>query len=86
MTLQRLSFAERVPDAVLSYEVGEHKPHAAMFETMERQFCNGGVPLLYADDLEINVRAARERGWTAHLFESSEALLAEFEQCLGTLR
>ncbi len=86
MTIERLSFAHLVEDAVLSYEVGRHKPHVTMFEAMERRFCGGGVPLLYADDLEANVQAARARGWRAYRFGNVEELMAELNDSLEALR
>lgn len=64
----KLSFLAHVSGAVVSYEIGERKPAAAMFEAMEQRFCDGGVPLLYVDDDMSNVTAARERGWNSYCF------------------
>ena len=68
MSCDLLSFTHLMAGAVLSYEVGRHKPHEAMYAAMEPQFCDGGVPLLYADDLLQNIAAAKERGWAAYQF------------------
>lgn len=62
------SFWELSSGAVLSYEVGRHKPDAAMYEAFEERF---GVPLLYLDDLQENVDAASARGWNSRLFRES---------------
>ena len=60
--------------AVLSYEVGQHKPHEDMFITMEREFCEGGVPLLYVDDLLPNIEAGANRGWATYHFGNADEL------------
>jgi len=65
---RRLSFAEAVKNAIVSYKVGACKPDARMYEAMEQQFCGGGVPCLYLDDKPENINAARQRGWQAHVF------------------
>ena len=77
---QILSFMPLIRGQVVSFEVGAMKPEAAMYEAMEREFCDGGVPALYLDDREPNVEAALMRGWNARLFvdvaDSREALRA----------
>jgi FMN phosphatase YigB (HAD superfamily) len=77
--LPRLSFADVMHGAVVSYEVGALKPDGRMFAAMETQFCGGGVPVLYIDDREGNVAAARERGWTAYQFGT-------FQEAMDVLR
>ncbi len=78
--LQRITFGHHVDGAILSYEVGELKPHAAMYEAMELQYCNGRPPLLYADDREQNIAAALERGWQAYQFGDVKTLRMRFEE------
>lgn len=75
-----LSFAPRVPDAVVSFEVGALKPHASMYLAMEQRFCHGGLPILYADDKLENVLAARARGWNAYHFGTATGLMAELDK------
>jgi len=58
--------------AILSYEVGDCKPSAAMYEAFERRF---GVPCLYVDDLQENIDGALARGWPATLFTTPGRLL-----------
>jgi FMN phosphatase YigB (HAD superfamily) len=60
-----LSFSKRVAGCVYSYEVGARKPSPAMYEAVEQQFCDGGVPLLFADDKTGNTDTAKARGWGA---------------------
>lgn len=73
-----LSFSNRMQGAVLSYEVGDAKPNPPMYETMEREYCVGGVPALYADDRSENIAAARQRGWRSYQFGNIEGLRQEF--------
>jgi FMN phosphatase YigB (HAD superfamily) len=84
---RRLSFIDQAAGAVLSYEVGAQKPAAAMYVAVERQFCGGRPPLLYADDRADNVAAARARGWPAHRFRTDAAfrtrLRAQLRQDAG---
>jgi putative hydrolase of the HAD superfamily len=80
--LPRLSFAEEMHGAVVSYEVGALKPGTAMYVAMEERFCGGGVPLLYVDDRENNVLAARERGWAAYQFGNFTEATARLRQRL----
>jgi FMN phosphatase YigB (HAD superfamily) len=72
----RLSFAARVTGAVLSYAVGAHKPAPAMYAAVERRYCGGQPPLLYADDRPENIAAAKARGWPAQEFRTAAAFRA----------
>ncbi len=71
---QRLSFTDVIDGAVLSCQVGALKPEPPMYEAMEQQFGGGRAPLLFADDKEPNVAAARKRGWAAHVFRGTVGL------------
>ncbi|MCU4652358.1 HAD family phosphatase [Roseibacterium sp. SDUM158016] len=60
----------------VSGHMGVIKPDPRIYEMVEEE-C--GVPpgrLLFADDREKNVDAARARGWQAHLFEAPEGWAA----------
>ncbi|HEU5068967.1 MAG TPA: HAD family phosphatase [Verrucomicrobiae bacterium] len=50
---------------VLSYEHGAMKPHAPLYEVVERMTGRRGAELLYIDDRLENVEAGRARGWNA---------------------
>lgn len=79
--LDALSFSNLIDSAVTSYEVGALKPSSAMYEAFERH-CLGRVPVLYLDDRDCNVQAARQRGWNAHKFTTVESAWGAFKQIL----
>jgi FMN phosphatase YigB (HAD superfamily) len=83
--LAALSFRDQLAGTVLSYEVGARKPAAAMYETLETTFCNGGVPLLFADDKKGNTNAAQARGWNTFTMvnQDVEGLRAALREQLG---
>jgi FMN phosphatase YigB (HAD superfamily) len=70
-----LSFWSSFDAVVYSYEVGELKPGPKMYQAVEQRFCEGGIPLLYADDKQVNIEAARSRGWAAYHFGNAPELL-----------
>jgi putative hydrolase of the HAD superfamily len=54
-----------------SFEMGLVKPDATIYEAAESEFAAAsgvtrGERVVFFDDLEDNVRAARDRGWEAH--------------------
>ena len=55
---------------VYSFEVGSWKPSEAMFTAFEERY---GVPLLYLDDRQDLIEAARRRGWRSSVQFSSAA-------------
>ena len=75
--------AELFPDGALldpmifSSEIGAVKPSEAAFAAAEARLGFGGDRVLFIDDGEANVQAARRRGWDAILFTGNAALLAE---------
>ncbi len=62
------SLGGRFDEIVLSYEEGVMKPHARIYELA--QLKAGVLPeqILFFDDREENVLAAKEAGWDAQLF------------------
>lgn len=46
-----------------SHLLGASKPDAAIYEAFERHLEMRGAEILFFDDLEPNIAAARERGW-----------------------
>ena len=54
-----LSFAHLISGAIFSFDVGEQKPHKAMYEKFEQKF---GKPTLYLDDKMENLKAAVKFG------------------------
>jgi len=54
----------------MSHELGAAKPMDAAFAAVEREVDG---PLLFLDDNEVNVHAARARGWDAERVDGPEA-------------
>ncbi len=59
---------------ILSYEVGSMKPAPEIYQAAEQAADCPAEGIFFTDDRPENVAAARQRGWTAHLFESTEKL------------
>lgn len=74
MAKARYEFLEYFDGALVSGEVGIAKPDGAFFELLIESF--GLVPerTLYVEDNIANLRAAADKGFVAHQFESSAAL------------
>ena len=54
------------------------KPDPAIYEAVEKDCCLAPHSLLFADDRDENIEAARARGWQTHLFETP----AGWAECL----
>ena len=57
------------------------KPDLAYFRHIEDELGLSGKDLILIDDMEENVRAAREHGWDAHQFKRDQ--YGELEKALG---
>lgn len=69
---------------ILSYEHGAMKPHAKLYEVVERETgCKHGE-ILYLDDRAENVAAGAERGWRVILQETPAKTEAAL-QAIGLL-
>ncbi len=62
------SLGGRFDVVVLSYEEGVMKPHAKIYELAELKAAVLPEQILFFDDREENVQAAKDAGWDAHLF------------------
>jgi FMN phosphatase YigB (HAD superfamily) len=69
---------------ILSYQHGEMKPAARIYEVVERESGSRGAEILYLDDRPENVAAGAARGWQVILHESHEKSRAAVEK-LGLL-
>jgi len=70
---------EHVFDAIhYSADIGHQKPALEFFAAVEDRTGFDGAHLLFFDDQEPNVLAARQRGWNAHLWTG----LATLEEAL----
>lgn len=65
-------FLEEFDRRFLSGEMGVTKPDPRIYERVEEGCGLPSESLLFADDREENVEAARIRGWRTHLFHSPE--------------
>ncbi|HXR96311.1 MAG TPA: HAD family phosphatase [Terriglobales bacterium] len=57
---------------VLSFEAGSRKPDAQIFAAVEQAAECPPEEIIYFDDIEEFVLAARGRGWQAEIFDGSE--------------
>ncbi|WP_380174831.1 HAD-IA family hydrolase [Kineococcus sp. DHX-1] len=69
---------------VFSCDLRAAKPEPAAYAAVEAAFGVPGTDVVFLDDRPVNVEAARERGWRAHLWTGAddawEALRAEVER------
>lgn len=69
-------FLARFDQAVLSGHVGVTKPDPEIYRIVEARSGIDPDAILFTDDREENVAAARARGWKTHLFEGPEGWAA----------
>jgi HAD superfamily hydrolase (TIGR01509 family) len=53
-----------------SHLIGVMKPHEGIYEHVERTTALPPASMLFFDDLEPNVVAARRRGWQSHQIQA----------------
>jgi putative hydrolase of the HAD superfamily len=63
-----------------SYAMGCQKPEPDFYLRVEMDLGVGGESILFWDDSERNVEAARERGWWAELYLDFERFLEKLEE------
>ena len=56
-------FWNNFSDHVLSYKVGALKPQSKIYEVLEEISGLQGAKIAYIDDLPLNCKAGRDRGW-----------------------
>jgi len=59
---------------VLSWEVGSSKPQKRIFEVLIETLALNPAEILLVDDVEANIRAARELGLRGHVFTNAQTL------------
>jgi 2-haloacid dehalogenase len=67
-------------DIVVSGDEKLSKPGAEIYVLAERRFGHPPGAMLFIDDSEPNVVAARELGWQAHHFTSAPVLAEDLRQ------
>lgn len=76
-------FEEITDDLVYSHEVGLMKPDPRVFTLTARRLDVRPEEVLFLDDVDVNVAAARVAGWQAVLHTSTTDSIAAMEQILS---
>jgi len=69
--------------AISSADVGLTKPDPAIYRHAETRLAARGEALVFVDDVEGNVEAARALGWRGVWFRSTEQAIGEIAALLG---
>lgn len=77
-------FLEEFDARFISGHMGVMKPEAEIYAQLEQETGLSGAELLFTDDLQDNIDAARARDWQVHLFDGP-AGLADRLVALGLL-
>ncbi|WP_374456690.1 HAD-IA family hydrolase [Nocardioides sp.] len=78
-------FEDVTDDIVYSHEVGVAKPDPAAYELTAQRLGVAPGEVLFLDDVEANVDAARAAGWHAVLHVDTAASIAEMERIIAGL-
>ena len=81
----RSAFADFIAQAdamVISGDEGIVKPQREIYDLLRERIGLPAASLLFVDDLERNVSAARAAGWQAIRFETNDQVEADFERLL----
>lgn len=76
-------FEQVTDDIVYSHEVGLAKPDPAAYELTTRRLSVAPHEVLFLDDVEANVEAARAFGWHAVLHVDTATSIGEMERILA---
>jgi len=79
---RRYGFASMADVLVYSYEVGIEKPDRRIYEIACERLGVHPSEVVFLDDLEANVAAARQLGMRTVLFQSTAQAIAGVEACL----
>jgi putative hydrolase of the HAD superfamily len=80
---ERYRFSEICDFIIYSHEEGIVKPEKAIFELMCQRLNLQPSEIVFLDDVEITVNAARELGIQAILFRETAQAIADIEACLN---
>ena len=70
-------------DIVYSHEVGLRKPDPAVYALTAARLGVEPAQIVFLDDVEVNVEAARAVGWHAVLHEDTARSIAELERIIA---
>ena len=76
-------FEQMTDDIVYSHEVGLRKPDPAVYALTAARLGVEPAQIVFLDDVEVNVRAARAAGWHAVLHEDTARSIAELERIIA---
>ena len=82
----RSAFADFIAQAdamVISGDEGIVKPQREIYDLLRERIALPAASLLFVDDLERNVAAARAAGWRAVRFETNDQVEADFERLIA---
>jgi FMN phosphatase YigB (HAD superfamily) len=77
---KRYPFFANFDGYIFSYEHGAMKPHAKLYEVVERETGRRGGQILYLDDRPENIAAGEARGWQVILHETPEKTAAALQR------
>jgi epoxide hydrolase-like predicted phosphatase len=80
---RRYGFAAMADVLVYSYEVGIEKPDRRIYQITCQELGVHPGDVVFLDDLEANVVAARQLGMCAVLFQSTTQAITDLDACLG---
>ncbi len=80
---EEMGFAQRFDRLFFSCEIGHTKPHPDFFVCVTEALGLVPAAILFFDDAEKNVAAARDYGWHAHQFVDVETLRADLSRYLN---
>ena len=70
--LHDMGLGEQMDDEFASCTVGARKPDPAYFARVQQRLGLSPASIVFWDDVQENVDAARKTGWTAHLYTTLE--------------
>jgi len=84
MTLPKFPTPRRISHPHASHLLGLRKPHAEIYRAFERAVPARPTEILFFDDTQENIDAARAAGWTAELIDHTGDTVRQMEQHLRT--
>ena len=79
----QMGFAEIFDELFFSCHVGYQKPHHGFYEFIQSALHMSGEQILFWDDMEKNVFAARELGWNAEVYKGFADFKARMAKLLN---